>query len=76
MAGSKLTGFALLSAGAVSIIFSVLNAAPGQLPGVPSDAMLHLFTIIGLSIAGAVLLSVGVALLLFTDGSKKRRGPR
>ena len=75
MAGSKLTGFVLLSAGAVSIIFSVLNAAPGQAPGVPGDAMLRLASIIGLSLAGAVLLSLGIALLLYTDGSKSGRDP-
>lgn len=75
MAGSKLTGFALLSAGTLAMVASVLNAAPGPSPGLPGEAVLHLAMIIGLSLAGAVLLSLGVALLLSTASSAGgRRG--
>ena len=76
MSGSKLTGFALLSAGALSIVFSVLNAAPGPSAGLPGDALQRLAIIISMSLAGAVLLSVGIALLLSTDGSRSGRRPR
>ena len=77
MAGSKLTGFALLFAGALFMVFSVLNA-PASSPGVPGDAMLHLIMIIVLSLAGAVLLAMGIALLLSTGNAsdKGRHGRR
>jgi len=73
MFSSKMTGLILLSAGAFSILASVLNAAPGTIPDLPQDAILRLGSVIGLSIAGAVLLSSGVTLVLYTGGTSAKR---
>lgn len=72
MAGSKLFGLLLLSAGTISILGSVLNAAPGTVSPVPGDVLLRLGLVIGLSLLGAVLLSLGVALLLTTGPANER----
>ncbi|HHT75052.1 MAG TPA: hypothetical protein PLI21_04165 [Methanomassiliicoccaceae archaeon] len=68
--GSKLIGLALLSAGALSMVISVLSAAPGSSPALPGEAILHLAAIIGWSFAGAMLLSIGITLVLSTSTSE------
>ncbi|NLK25104.1 MAG: hypothetical protein GX307_00805 [Euryarchaeota archaeon] len=64
MSDSKWIGIILLSAGAISIIGSILNASPGPDPHLPSDVALRLGLVIGLSLGGAVLLSLGATFLL------------
>jgi len=77
MSGSKLIGLLLSSAGAVSILGSVLNAAPGAVAQVPGEVLLRLGLVIGLSLVGAVLLALGAAFLLCTGPGKERaRGRR
>jgi hypothetical protein len=54
----------------LSMVISVLSAAPGSSPALPGEAILHLAAIIGWSFAGAMLLSIGITLVLSTSTSE------
>lgn len=71
MSGSKLSGAVLLSGGALSLICAVTSAG-SSFGHTVSEAMTHMLVVIGLSLAGAILLSVGALFLMFNGRDHER----